>query len=72
MKTIITVEGMMCQHCVQHVKTALEAVSGVEAVNVSLEEKQASVTAADTVTDEALSSAVTGAGYTVTALRHEG
>ena len=28
----LTVEGMMCQHCVAHVKKALEAVKGVVAV----------------------------------------
>ena len=28
----LTVEGMMCQHCVSHVKKALEALKGVNAV----------------------------------------
>ena len=32
MKKVIRVEGMMCEHCVAHVKKALEAVEGVTAV----------------------------------------
>ena len=72
MKRTLSVEGMMCQNCVRHVKNALEGVSGVEAVSVSLEDKTAAVTAAESVTDEALKAAVTDAGYTVTAVAHEG
>ena len=72
MKRTLSVEGMMCQNCVRHVKNALEGVSGVEAVSVSLENKTAAVTAAESVTDEALKAAVTDAGYTVTAVAHEG
>ena len=72
MKRTLSVEGMMCQNCVRHVKNALEGVSGVETVSVSLEGKTAAVTAAESVTDEALKAAVTDAGYTVTAVAHEG
>ena len=72
MKRTLSVEGMMCQNCVRHVKDALEGISGVEAVSVSLEDKSAAVTAAESVTDEALKAAVTDAGYTVTAVAHEG
>ena len=36
MQKTIQVEGMMCQHCVAHVKNALEKIPGVQA-EVSLE-----------------------------------
>ena len=39
----IAIEGMHCQHCVKAVNDALAAVPGVEAVEVSLEKKQATV-----------------------------
>lgn len=42
-KTLL-IEGMHCQHCVQAVTEALAALAGVEAVEVSLEKKQARVT----------------------------
>ena len=40
MKKIVTVDGMMCMHCVAHVKDALSKVEGVSDVVVSLDEKQ--------------------------------
>ncbi|MFQ7281934.1 MAG: metal-transporting ATPase, partial [Christensenellales bacterium] len=61
MKKIVKVEGMMCQHCVAHVEKALRAVPGVEAVEVSLENKKATVTG--DAADQALLDAVTDAGY---------
>ena len=62
---VIGVEGMMCPRCVAHVKEALSAVKGVTAVDVSLEEKTATVTAAASVSVDALTAAVTAAGYEV-------
>ena len=41
MEIAIKVEGMMCQHCVSHVKEALEKTEGVESAEVSLENKSA-------------------------------
>ena len=37
MEKTLNVEGMMCQHCVAHVKRALESVEGVEEAVVDLE-----------------------------------
>lgn len=65
MVKVLDIEGMMCAHCQAHVKEALEGVEGVTKVDVSLEEKQASVTMADEVSDETLTEAVTKAGYKV-------
>ena len=56
----------MCMHCVSHVQKALEAVDGVSAVEVSLEKKQAVVTLAHEVADQALVDAVKAAGYEAT------
>ena len=44
MSKTISIEGMMCQHCVAHVTKALTEVPGVTSVNVSLEHKNAVVT----------------------------
>lgn len=62
---LIKIEGMMCKHCKAHVEKALKAVAGVETVEVSLEEKCATVTG--TATIEALQKAVVDAGYEVIA-----
>ncbi|HIX94617.1 MAG TPA: heavy metal translocating P-type ATPase, partial [Candidatus Gemmiger excrementipullorum] len=66
MKKIVHVEGMMCQNCVKHVTRALQGVPGVQDVAVSLEDKRAAVTADASVTDAALTAAVTEEGYEVT------
>ena len=65
MKKTIKIEGMMCMHCVKAATKALEAVEGVTAVNVSLDEKQAVVECADSVTDAALTAAITEEGFKV-------
>lgn len=72
MKKVLTVEGMMCQNCVKHVTHALEGIPGVTNVSVSLEEKKASASVPDTVSDDALKAAVQGAGYEVTGIQDEG
>lgn len=69
MEKTLEIEGMMCQHCVAHVKKALEGVSGVGKVEVSLEKKNAVIEASVTVADEALKAAVSEAGYEVTAIK---
>ncbi|OUO34328.1 heavy metal translocating P-type ATPase [Olsenella sp. An290] len=63
MTKTLNVTGMMCQHCVAHVKKALEGVDGVSSVDVSLEAGTATVEAADSVADDALVAAVAEAGY---------
>ncbi len=63
MTKTLNVTGMMCQHCVAHVRKALEGVAGVSSVDVSLEAGTATVEASDEVSDEALVAAVVDAGY---------
>lgn len=67
-KTMI-VEGMSCGHCTERVQKALEAVDGVSAVTMSLEEKSAAVTLDKEVPDEVLKEAVEKADYEVTEIR---
>lgn len=56
MKTItLSIDGMMCQHCVAHVTKALSAIEGVTPV-VNLEKKNAVCTVAGDVPAEALES----------------
>lgn len=68
MKKVITVEGMMCNHCTGRVQKALEGIEGVSGVTMSLEEKTASVELAAEVADEVLKAAVEEAGYEVKAI----
>ncbi len=60
---VLKIEGMMCKHCQAHVEKALQAVPGVETVEVDLENKCATVTGA--ADRDALKKAVEEAGYEV-------
>jgi copper chaperone len=63
MKKKISIEGMSCEHCVAHVKNALEGIDGVSAVEVNLEGKYAIVQT--DVNDEILKEAIEEEGYDV-------
>lgn len=63
MEIELSIKGMMCEHCVKHVKEALEKVSGVTRAEVSLEKKNAVVSTNGTVSKETLTNAVKEAGY---------
>ena len=63
MKKTVKIEGMMCQMCVKHVKSALSALD--PNVEVSLENKCATVD--ESVADDAIVAAVKEAGYEVVA-----
>ena len=66
MQKVITVEGMMCNHCTGRVQKALEGVEGVASVAMSLENKTATVELSGEVADDALKAAIVDAGYEVT------
>ena len=65
----LDIEGKMCAHCQAHVLKALEGVEGVTQVDVSLEEKRATLTADETVDDQKIIDAVTESGYKVLACK---
>ncbi len=69
MVKVLDVEGMMCGKCQAHVQKALEGIVGVTAVEVSLENKTASVTMENEIADEKLTDAVVEAGYEVRGCR---
>jgi len=63
MKKKILIEGMSCEHCVAHVKEALEGLDGVTSVEVNLQGKYA--TAETNVSNEVLKDAIEEEGYDV-------
>ncbi|OOM78524.1 copper chaperone CopZ [Clostridium puniceum] len=62
MKKKILIEGMKCEHCVGHVKEALEGLGGTS-VEVSLENNWAIVET--TSSDEELKATIEDEGYDV-------
>lgn len=67
MKKVVKIEGMSCHNCVRHTKEALEELTGVNSVEVSLEDKQAVLEVND-VTDEEIISVVSEVGYKVVSI----
>ncbi|AVJ16582.1 cation transporter [Serratia sp. JUb9] len=57
--TVLTLQGLTCSHCVGHTRKALEAVPGVTAADVTLEQAKVTGDAAP----QALIGAVEQAGY---------
>ena len=65
-KVVLNVEGMSCQHCVKAVTSAVAALDGVSAVDVSLEGKTASVEYDESVVSlESIKDAIEEEGYDV-------
>ena len=65
-KTVsFSVEGMMCNNCKAHVEKALLSVKGVKSVEAVLDTKVVTVVVKESVSEDALKSAVTNAGYKV-------
>lgn len=64
MTKTMKIEGMMCQHCVAHVKKALEDVAGVTEADVDLESGSAKIEMETDVKEDILKKAVEDAGYT--------
>ena len=69
MKKTMIIEGMMCHHCTGRVEKTLAAIDGVEAVEMSLEGKSATLTLAKDVDNQVLTDAVTEAGYEVVSVQ---
>ena len=66
----IGIEGMSCDHCVNHVKEALtEDIQGVKVIDVSLENKYATVEVDNNVSDEHIKAVISDLGYIVTSIK---
>lgn len=66
-KTVLQVDGMSCGHCVKAVEDAVKALDGVDSVEVSLENKTATVAYdAAKATVEQMKEAIEDEGYDVT------
>ena len=59
------VQGMTCDHCVRAVTSELEALDGVQHVDVDLASGDVRVTSDAPLADEAVEAAVDEAGYEV-------
>lgn len=68
MQLLFHVEGMTCQRCVGHVRTAVMAMTGVHSVDIELTSGAVKVEALSDTNRDAIASAITAAGYPATAV----
>lgn len=59
----IKVNGMMCNHCVEHVKNGLLALRGVKKVEIGLDEGIATIYAKKDFDDHEFEKVLAGIGY---------
>ncbi|HEX2926782.1 MAG TPA: copper chaperone CopZ [Ruminiclostridium sp.] len=65
--TDIVVEGMSCSHCVNSIKNAVGALSGVKKVDVDLDTKKVTIEFdPEVVNGKAIKDAIEDQGYDVT------
>jgi len=62
----ITIDGMSCEHCVNHVTEALKELIGVTKVEVKLASNNAIIETSQDVKDEEIKASIDEAGYEVT------
>lgn len=62
-KQVLTVEGMMCQHCAAHVEETVGKLPGVKGVKVDLAKKTATVKVDNEIAKEDYAKAIEDAGY---------
>lgn len=65
----VKIKGMMCEHCENHVRTALEALPEVSEAVVSHKEGTAILTMTGLLNEKQIKKAVDEAGYKVLAIK---
>ena len=61
----INIEGMQCNHCKMSVEKALNSIEGVKNVNVSLENKNATIEYENEIDNEEIKKVIEEAGFKV-------
>ena len=61
----VLIEGMQCNHCKMSVEKALKAIENVEEVEVSLENKEATIKSKVEIDNEKIRKAIEEVGFEV-------
>lgn len=70
MEKKLLIEGMSCNHCVNHVKTALtEDIKGIDVKEVNLDGKYALVDMSDGVNEDELKALIADLGFELKAIQ---
>lgn len=67
-RKIVTIEGMMCNHCKNKVESSLKELENVTKVKVNLANKKAEIYSNVVISDEDIKKTITNLGYQVTSI----
>ncbi len=70
-KTTLTIEGMMCSMCENHMNTALQNAFDLKKVTSSHQKKQTVILSAENLDEEKIKQTVSDAGFTLVELKTE-
>lgn len=70
-KKVITIEGMMCEHCKEKVEKSLLELEGITKVKVSLKDKTATIYSSVSIPDEDITNAINKLDYKVTSIEKD-
>ena len=71
MKTIVTIDGMCCEHCAKRVEDKLSVIDKVISVDVKLKKKIAVIRHREDVSQEEIKKVISDAGYTFVSLEQK-
>ncbi len=67
-KKVITIEGMMCEHCKAKVEKSLLELNGITKVKVSLKDKTATIYSSVSIPDEDIIDTINKLDYKVASI----
>ncbi|MCI7558731.1 MAG: heavy-metal-associated domain-containing protein [Clostridium sp.] len=67
-KKVITIEGMMCEHCKEKVEKSVLKLDGITKVKVSLKDKTATIYSSVSIPDEDIIDTINKLDYKVTSI----
>lgn len=70
-KKVITIEGMMCEHCKAKVEKSLLELDNVTKVKVSLKDKTATIYSSVSIPDEDIIDTINKLDYKVTSIEKD-
>lgn len=64
-KKVITIEGMMCEHCKMKVERALSELNGVSKVKVNLKNKTATIYSTKSISNDNIKNSISKLDYKI-------
>ena len=64
-KKVITIEGMMCEHCKMKVERALSELNGVSKVKVHLKNKTATIYSTKSISNDDIKNSISKLDYKI-------